>query len=116
MIGFGPQEIGQDVLWAVNVYDKSQYTKEQIVSDLGKQFPDRVQNNKMVSLGALSATEIITTTPSSPDWYLDVLLVENDSSYITISNGAINDVNLQKMQGVPSGTTFKDFYSSFKFN
>jgi len=114
-IGFGPKEIGEDVLWGINVYDKSVYPKEKIIDEAGKQFSDRKQNTNNIDINGIQAIRLITTTSSIPDWYLETIIIEYGSNFVTISNGAINDTKLQTLLGVPKGTTFKDFYSTFKF-
>jgi len=114
-IGFGPKEIGEDVLWGINVYDKSVYPKEKIIDEAGKQFSDRKQNTNNIDINGIQTTRLITTTSSIPDWYLETIIIEYGSNFVTISNGAINDTKLQTLLGVPKGTTFKDFYSTFKF-
>lgn len=113
--GYGPKEIGEDVLWAINFYEKSKYTLDQVAAEFGKQFSDRKQTKQNVTINGLSAAKYITTTPSAPDWYYETLVIERGSSYIVISNGAINSESLQKMKGVPAGTTFEKFYQSFLF-
>jgi len=114
LFGTGPKEIAEDVLWAVNNFDINTNTMNKIVDDLGKQFPNRKQTINKIKVGNLNATQVVTTTPTIVDWYSETIIFEDADTIFTISNGAINDTNLQKMVGVPSGTTFKDFYSSFK--
>jgi hypothetical protein len=113
--GFGPQEIGEDVLWGVNYYGKSDYSQASVLGEIGKQFSDRKQTTKTIDINGIKALEVITTTPSIPSWYSDTILLEYGTTYITLSNGAISDSDLQKMKGVPAGTTFKYFYSTIKF-
>jgi hypothetical protein len=113
--GYGPKEVGEDVLWAINFYEKSKYTLDQVAAEFGKQFSDRKQTKQDITINGLSAVKYITTTPSIPDWYYETIVIERGSSYIVISNGAINNENLQKMKGVSAGTTFEKFYQSFRF-
>lgn len=113
--GYGPIEIGEDVLWAINFYEKSKYTLDQVAAEFGKQFSDRKQTKQNITINGLSAIKYITTTSSFPDWYYETVVIDRGSSYIVISNGAINNENLQNMKGVPIGTTFEKFYQSFRF-
>ena len=113
--GYGPEEVGEDILWSINVYEKSKYTLEQIVAEFGKQFSDRKQTQQKVVINDLPAVKYVTTTPSMPAWILETILIENNSVYLVISNGAITNEGLQKMNGVPEGTTFEKFYTSFHF-
>lgn len=112
--GTGPKEIGEDVLWAVNTFDVNTNSMDKVIGDLGKQFPDRKQTVNKIKVGDLNATQVITTTPSISDWYSETIIFEDVDKIFSVSNGAITDANLQKMTGVPVGTTFKDFYSSFR--
>lgn len=114
-VGFGPKEIGEDVLWAINIFDTSVNSINNVVDDLGKQFTDRKQITNKISVNGNSATRVITTTATIPDWYYETIIFETGNKIITISNGAIKDENLPFNRGVPVGTTFGQFYSTFKF-
>lgn len=103
MIGFGPQDIGEDVKWTINTYKKDEFTQEMIKSDIGKQFSDRKQVAKNISVNGTQATLVVTTTESVPSWYSESIIISYGSTYIVISNGAIKD------------PTFENFYSTFKF-
>ncbi len=111
--GTGPKEIGEDILWAVNTFDINTNSISKVIDDLGKQFPDRMQTINKIKVGGINASQVITTTPTMADWYLETIIFEDADTIFTVSNGAIKDSKLQKMVGVPSGTVFKDFYSSF---
>jgi hypothetical protein len=114
-VGFGPQEVQEDVLWTINIYGKADNSKASILANIGNQFSDKKQTTKNLEINGISALEIITTTPSIPTWYSDTILIEYGTSYITISNGAITDSELQKIKSVPPGITFSDFYNTFRF-
>ncbi|MDP3014401.1 MAG: hypothetical protein Q8M92_09180, partial [Candidatus Subteraquimicrobiales bacterium] len=101
--GTGPKEIGEDVLWGVNTFDINTNSMAKVVDDLGKQFSDRKQTTNKIKDGDLNASQIITTTSTIPDWYLETIVFEDADTIFTVSNGAIKDSNLQKMVGVPSG-------------
>lgn len=113
--GYGPKETGEDVLWAINFYEKKDYTLDKVAAEFGKQFSDRKQTKEDVMLNNIPAVKFTTTTASIPDWYLVNIVVERGTSYIVMSNGAITNENLQKMRGVVPGTTFDRFYKSFHF-
>lgn len=113
--GYGPKEIQEDTLWGINIYDKSTHSVTKIAEEIGSQFADKKQSQSPVSINGITATKIVTTTPSIPDWYSETIVLERGSTYIAISNGAISNQALQKMRGVPSETTFERFYNSFEF-
>jgi hypothetical protein len=113
--GYGPMEIQEDTLWGINIYDKNTHSISKIANDVGSQFSDKKQAQDSIVVNGLPATKITTTTPSIPDWYSETIVIERGSSYIAISNGAIANDALQKMRGVPAGTTFERFYNSFVF-
>jgi len=113
--GYGPKEIGEDVLWAINFYEKKDYTLDKVAGEFGKQFSDRKQTKENIMINNIPAVKFITTTASISDWYLESIVIERGTSYIVISNGAINNENLQKARGVLPGTTFERFYKSFHF-
>lgn len=112
-VGFGPAEIQEDVIWGVMIYDKSTNTLENIIAEYGKQFPDRKQVVNKINVGNLSATQVITTTNTVPDWYLENIIFEAKNDYVSLSNGAVNDENLVKLVGVTLNTSFRSFYSTF---
>ncbi len=106
-VGFGPKEIGEDVLFGINFYEKSTTDIQGIASKIGSQFADRKET--------ITTNKIIVTTPSYPDWYSETIIYETTNWYIAVGNGAIKDENLPFDRGVPAGLTFERFYSTFKF-
>jgi len=113
--GFGPREISEDVLWGINIYEKSKYTLDQVAAEFGKQFSDRRQTKQSIMLNKFPAIKYVTTTPSIADWYSESIIIDSETNYIVISNGANTNENLQKYRGVEVGTTFEKFYNSFNF-
>lgn len=117
-VGFGPKEIGEDVAWAVSFYKNSEKTAAQVKDEAGKQFADRVQTEKKITINGLEATEVITTTESYPDWHLVTIVVDDQSGLFEIGNGAQTDAALNKMIEARTGKefnlSFEDFYSSFR--
>lgn len=117
-VGFGPQEIEEDVVWGVSFYNKSEKTITQIKDELGKQFPDRKQTEETISFNGLSATKVITTTNQFADWYLVTIIIDNINMLYEIGNGAQTDKALNEMitkrTGKSSSISFENFYSSFK--
>lgn len=103
MVGFGSQEVGEDVKWTINTYKKDEFTQDKIKEDIGKQFSDRKQTSKIININGVEATQVITVTETIPTWYSELIIIEYGNSNIVISNGAIKDL------------TFKDFYSTFSF-
>lgn len=113
-IGFGPKEVGEDTLWGITSYGKDKYTKEKLIDELGKQFSDINQTTEVINISDVSATKVITTTPSIVDWRLETIILERESDFVVINNGAMTDLKLLNISGVPAGTRFENFYSSFK--
>lgn len=116
--GFGPQEIGEDVVWGVSFYNKSEKTVAQIKDEQGKQFSDRKQTEETISFNGLSATKIITTTNQFADWYSVTIIIDSGNMLYAIGNGAQTDKALNEMiakrTGKSSSISFEDFYSAFK--
>lgn len=116
--GFGPQEIGEDVVWGVSFYKKSEKTITQIKTEDGKQFPDRKQTEETIAFGGLTATKVTTTTSQFADWYSVSIIIDSGNMLYTIGNGAQTDIALNEMiakrTGKNSSLSFGDFYSSFK--
>ena len=104
-IGVGPSEVGEDVKWAVNVYDSSATSIEQLISEIGKQFPDRKEKREEVVLWAggakIKAIKVTVTTPQISDWLSETIIFEQEGKIFSIGNGAIKDSN------------FELFYNSF---
>ncbi len=117
-IGFGPQEIGEDVVWGVQFYNKSEKTIAQIKDEVGKQFTDRKQTETTISFDGLSATKVITTTSQFADWYSVSIIIDSGNMLYAIGNGAQTDTTLNEMitkrTGKKSSISFENFYSSFK--
>lgn len=118
-VGFGPQEIGEDVLLGVSFYDKSEKTTSQIKDDIGKQFPGRKQSEETITINNLTATKIVTTTNEIADWYSVILIIDSGNSLFAISNGAQTDSALNEMllrrTGKKYDISFEQFYSTLKF-
>lgn len=102
MIGFGPANVGEDVLWGINIYGDK--TADQIVADMGKQFStDRKVQQEQITINGFPATKVTVTTSSLETWVFQQILITSSDKIIAISNGAIVDSN------------FDSFYDSFKF-
>ncbi len=114
-VSFGPKQIGEDTLWGVVFYKKPDYSLDKIINDIGTQFSDRKQTKEAITVGGISATKVVTTTQQYVDWYHVMIIYENSEGFFAVNNGAIKDRNLPFNRGVPVGTTFEQFYSSFKF-
>lgn len=119
-VGFGPQEVGEDVFWGVSFYDKSVKTILEIKDEVGKQFSDRKQTEETVILEGLTATKVITTANEFEDWYSVTIIVESESKLYAIGNGAQTDTALNetllKRIGNEYNLSFEDFYSSFSLS
>lgn len=116
--GFGPQEIGEDVVWGISFYNKSDKTITQIKDELGKKFPDRTQTEEIISINGLPATKVITTTKQSENWYSVLIIIDSGNMLYAISNGSQNDKALNEMitkrTGKSSNSSFEDLYMSFR--
>lgn len=116
-VGFGPQEIGEDVLWGVSFYNKSEKTIVEIKDDVGDQFSDRQQTEESITLNGLPATKVITTTNQFKDWYSVIIIIDTGNMLYSIGNGAQSDEALNKMLTTRTDKeydlSFEDFYSSF---
>lgn len=117
-VGFGPKEIGEDVVWGVTYYDKSSTTISKIKTDIGAQFSTRTQIEEEVVLSNQTATKLITTTDDLPSWYSVNIIVVRDNFIYVIGNGAQSDEELNKVvKGLTSkdyNLSFEDFYKSFE--
>lgn len=117
-VGFGPQEIGEDVVWVIQFYNKSEKTITQLVDEIGKQFPDRKQTEEIISLDGLYATKVTTTTNKFANWYSVSIIIDSGNMLYAISNGAQTDKALNEMiankTGKSSNISFDNFYASFK--
>lgn len=104
-IGVGPQEIREDILWGLWFYDSSQKSKEEVISQIGKQFYEtgRFETRENIRFNNIQALKIIVTPSQYPDWYSESIIIEHDGKLFHIGNGAIKD------------DKFELFYKSFKF-
>lgn len=116
-VGFGPAQIGEDLLLSVNFYNKSDYSLKQIADSMGKQFPDRqlTETTVLIKPDNIEAEKFVTISPSDPDWYNVALVFSSRTHYISVGNGAVKDENRPASKGIPQGFTFEQFYSTFEF-
>jgi len=117
-VGFGPKEIGEDVLIGVSFYNKSEKTISQIKDEIGKQFSDRKQTDEALTFNGLTATKVVTTTNQYADWYSVTIIIDSENMLYAIGNGAqtntaLNEV-LLKRTGKDYNMSFEDFYTSFR--
>jgi hypothetical protein len=117
-IGFGPKEIGEDVLMGVSFYNKSEKTISQIKDEVGKQFSDRKQTDEAITFNGIPATKVVTTANQYADWYSVTIIVESGNMLYAIGNGAQTDTALNEMllkrTGKSYSMSFEDFYTSFR--
>lgn len=116
-VGFGPQEIQEDTAWGVQFFNKNEKSRQSIISEIGKQFPDRKQAEELVSINGLSGIKVITTTNQYKNWYSEVVILETENSRYAIANGAQTDADfnasLFERTGNKHQLKFEDFYNSF---
>ena len=116
-MSFGPgtKEFAGSI-WGINVYEKSLiHTKSTIIREICSQFKDCVKEFRNISVNGIIGVEIVATTATDSDWYLETVIFEDNNKFYVIKNGAISDIELQKKRGILKDTSFKDFYSSFEF-
>lgn len=117
-VGFGPKEIGEDVLIGVSFYNKSEKTILQIKDEVGKQFSDRKQTDEVISFNGITATKVVTTTNQYTDWYSVTIIIDSENMLYAIGNGAQTDnarnEMLLKRTGKNYDMSFEDFYTSFR--
>ena len=119
-VGFGPQEIGEDVIWGVSFYDKLEKTVSEIKDEMGKQFSDRKQSEETVTFNGLTTTKVVTTTDQYADWYSVTMIIDSGNMLYAIGNGAQTDTALNEMllerTGEEYNISFEGFYSSFRLS
>lgn len=117
-VGFGPAEVGEDALYGVSIYSSSAKGYQDILQSIGTQFPDIRRQTEKLTVSGLSATRIIATTPSNPDWYTVTIVIEAGEMLYAVANSAQSDDALNAMLSgrVPdsSPVRFEQFYSSFQ--
>ncbi len=104
-VGVGPQDMQEDILWLVRVYDSSEKSKEDVISETGSQFGDErsITREEVSLLDGVEGEKVIITTTELTDWYSETIIIEKDDQLYVISNGAIQDLS------------FDVFYKSFRF-
>lgn len=102
LVGFSPSGFG-DYVWGVHIYNSSEITTQAIINDMGKQFEQtRQESRRAVIINGLSATNVLVTTTTHPDWFYQAVIIEYNDKIFQITNGAIRD------------DRFGTFYQSFK--
>lgn len=105
-IGFGPLESRSGgTLWGIEVYERDVdhvTDVELIINAIGKQFSDRNETRKNVTIGSLNALLVTVTTQKFEDWISKTVIIESPRAIYSISNGAIDDER------------FNNFYESFE--
>lgn len=90
-ISLTPPTMTEDSLWGMQIYKSADTTVDKLIADMGKQFTDRKVEKEKISVNGLSATKVVVTTATTPDWYHEQIFVSANSKIYTISNGAIKD-------------------------
>jgi hypothetical protein len=104
-VGVGPAAMREDVQWGVRLFDSSDTTIEQVISDVGRQFgSDRTEARECVYLDGMAAIKVIVTTSQIEDWYSESIVFEYQGTILEIGNGAVRDER------------FEAFYTSFHLN
>lgn len=102
--GFGPSNIKEDVSWGVFIYNKSEKTVDARIAEFGSQYTDRKVVKSNITINSKAAILVTTTTASHPGWILKDVIIETDSYFYDIDNGAVDIA------------AFDTFYGSFKLN
>lgn len=90
-IGLTPPDIKEDMLWGILVYKSSETTVDKIIDGMGDQFTDRQVQKEKITINGLTATKIIVTTASNPNWYYEQVIVSKSGKIYAVSNGAVKD-------------------------
>jgi hypothetical protein len=101
MVGFGtPSSKSGGYFWGVSLYNDK--TIEQLIAEQGKQFSDRKEARKNITVDGKSAILVTVTTNQYPEWVSKTVFLEQGEKVYVIGNGAIE---------IPE---FDNFYNSFK--
>ncbi len=90
-ISLTPPTMGEDVLWGMQIYKSSYTTVDKLIAEIGKQFTDRQVTKEKITVNGLSATKVLVTTATIPDWYSEVVFISKDKMIYQVGNGAIKD-------------------------
>ena len=102
-VGFAPQDMFEDVLWGINVFEQGEKTVEEIIANMGKQFETgRSETIENLEVNGLPAIKAIVTTTKYENWEYEQVIIETEDKIYTLSNGAIIDEK------------FETFYNSFE--
>lgn len=113
-IGFSPTKNSEDTLWTISSYPITSNFDE-IESKIGSEYTDKIAQASLFKNSSSKKIEkYVVTSPSNPNFYSETIIFKDSSNYYFISNGGISNENLAKKTGVPAGTTFEQFYQSFK--
>ncbi|MBU1202683.1 hypothetical protein KKH39_01430 [Patescibacteria group bacterium] len=102
--GDGTRGNGYDGELFISVYDKKTADTETPIKNVGTQFSDRQEKRENITVNGVSAVKVTITTPSTPSWIYEVIVLENGNYSYLINNGAIKS------------DLFDKFYNSFKLN
>lgn len=94
-ISLTPPNMGEDVLWGMQIYKSSDTTVDKLIADIGKQFTDRKVEKEKISVNGLAATKVLVTTATIPEWYSETVIITKDKTIYSIGNGAVKDDKFQ---------------------
>ncbi len=99
-----PSSKSGGLVWAINAYDKSNSSLENLISIPGSQFKDRTEARQDITVDGIPAKLVTLTTKEFKDWIHKAVYFEKDGKIYEITNGAVDQPE------------FELFYKSFKFN
>lgn len=90
-IGLTSPAVTGDFQWVILAYQDSATTVDKIIADMGKQFTDRQVSKEKITVNGLSATKVLVTTATIPEWYSEAVIITKDKMIYQLGNGAIKD-------------------------
>lgn len=104
VVRFGPPSSKSGgLVWAINAYDKSNSSLENLISIPGSQFKDRQEARQDITIDGIPAKLVTLTTKEFNDWIHKGVYFEKNGKIYEITNGAVDQPE------------FELFYKSFKF-
>lgn len=90
-IGLTSPAVTNDFQWVILAHQDSATTVDKIIADMGKQFSDREVVKEKITVNGLSATKVLVTTATIPEWYSEAVIIPKDKMIYQVGNGAIKD-------------------------
>jgi len=85
-IGIGNHD-AWEIVWIIDIYDSSSYSKEDVVDGIGVQFEDRLEKYDKVEIDGIESDYYIILSKSNPEWYSEIIVTRRADKIYTVSNG-----------------------------